>query len=419
MKRKILLDSLLGFLILSLWGCISAYQPEGTGQDDDYHVAAFYWPSMQDDPRSREVFWGEGIGEWEMIRKGEPLFKGHYQPRVPLWGYELDNDPGVMEKKIDAAADHGIDIFIFDWFWFDGEPFLESTLNDGFLKAGNRDRMEFFLFWGNHDATNGWNRHRYPYDTIIWEGEVDWENYRIIVDRVINRYFKQPNYYKIDGKPVFSLFDFGNLVKSFDGLEGTREALDYFREETEQAGLPGLHLLVEITRYAKYMRDRTRSMEGNELMDHIGFLSIAEREANEIMEYLGINSVTVYSWGLTNLDENYVRWAEGGVAYRERWDSILQIPVLPNVSMGWDNSLRHPDFGREHVVHLGNSPESFGMYLQEAREFLDQRPEQPPLIILNAWNEWIEGSYLEPDMKWGYGYLEAVKKIMSGKYDRN
>ena len=70
------------------------------------------------------------------------------------------------------------------------------------------------------------------------------------------------------------------------------------------------------------------------------------------------------------------------------------------------------------MVHFGNSPESFGMYLQEAREFLDERPEQPPLIILNAWNEWIEGSYLEPDMKWGYGYLEAVKKIMSGKYDK-
>jgi hypothetical protein len=121
---------------------------------------------------------------------------------------------------------------------------------------------------------------------------------------------------------------------------------------------------------------------------------------------------------LTNLDEDYVRWAEKGVAYRDRWDSILDIPFMPNVSMGWDNSLRHPDFGREQVVHIGNSPESFGMYLQEAREFLDARPEQPPLIILNAWNEWIEGSYLEPDMKYGYGYLEAVKQVMSGKYDK-
>jgi len=329
MNRKILSISLAGFMILSLWGCTSGSQQEVTEQDDDYHVAAFYWPSMQDDQRSREVFWGEGIGEWEMIRKGKPLFKGHYQPRVPLWGYELDNNPMVMEKKIAAAADHGVDIFIFDWFWFDGEPFLESTLNDGFLKAGNRDRMEFFLFWGNHAATNNWNRHRYPNDTLIWEGEVDWENYRLIVDRVINRYFKQPNYFKIDGKPVFSLFDFSNLVNSFDGLEGTKEALDYFRAEVEQAGFPGLHLLVEITRYTKYMRDRTRRMEGNELMDHIGIHSIAEKEANEIMEYLGINSATVYTWALANLDENYVRWAEGGVAYRDRWDSILEIPFMP------------------------------------------------------------------------------------------
>ncbi len=72
---------------------------------------------------------------------------------------------------------------------------------------------------------------------------------------------------------------------------------------------------------------------------------------------------------------------------------------------------------REAVVHRGNTPESFGAYLQEAKGYVDDRPGQPPLILINAWNEWVEGAYLEPDMKWGYGYLEAVKKVMSGTYD--
>ena len=91
---------------------------------------------------------------------------------------------------------------------------------------------------------------------------------------------------------------------------------------------------------------------------------------------------------------------------------------MPNVCVGWDNTPRYPQYGQDSTVHIGNTPESFAMYLQEAREYLDDRPEQPPLIIVNAWNEFVEGSYLEPDMKWGYGYLEAVKKVMSGTYDK-
>lgn len=87
------------------------------------------------DPMGPEVLWPEGTGEWEIIKKGNPRFEGHYQPKVPLWGYELDNDPQVMEKWIDAATDHGVNTFIFDWYWFNNGPFLEGCLNDGFLKA--------------------------------------------------------------------------------------------------------------------------------------------------------------------------------------------------------------------------------------------------------------------------------------------
>jgi len=402
MKKKILLNSLLGFLILSLWGCTSGSQQQVVNLNDDYDVAAFFWPSTHDEPRSREVMWGEGIGEWEVIRKGDPRFKGHYQPRVPLWGYEMEDDPAVMEKKINAAADHGVNIFIFDWFWFDGGPWLESTLNNGFLKAANRDRMEFFLFWGNHDVPgNLWNYHRYETDSLIFEGEIEWENFRIVVDRVINQYFKQPNYFKIEGKPVFAIFSTGELINSFEGLEGTKEAFEYFRAEVTKAGFPGLHLQVDCARFAWDIHKYT-----------------SEMEPNEIYDYLGINSVVMYTWYLAGIEEDYIRWAENGIAFRDRWDSILEIPFIPNVSMGWDNTPRYPEFGQDRVVHMGNTPESFAMYLQEAREYLNERPDQPPLIILNAWNEYVEGSYLEPDMKWGYGYLEAVKKVMSGKYDK-
>jgi hypothetical protein len=398
------------YLYMLLWpslallpGCISS--PGPVQKKPDCVVAAYVWPSCHDEPRSREVLWAEGTGEWEIIRKGDPRFEGHYQPRVPLWGYEMDDDPAVFEKKIDAAADHGINVFVFDWYWYDGEPFLESSLNNGFLKAKNRERMKFYIMWANHDV-NGtmWNRYRYPADTLLWNGEVTREDYRVMVQRIIRQYFQQPDYFTIRGEPVFSIFSFRDLVNSFRGLEGTREALDYFREEVVKAGLPGLHLQLI-----------TMGMSGKAGI--IGDEEANGMELNEIVEYLGINSMTTYNWRMAGVREDYIRWAEDGIALRNRWDSRLEIPYFPVVSIGWDNTPRYAGLGRESVVHTGNTPESFAAYLQQARDYLGLHPEQPRIILINAWNEWVEGAYLEPDMKWGYGYLEAVKKVMSGAYD--
>jgi hypothetical protein len=317
----------------------------------------------------------------------------------------MGDDPAAMEKKINAAADHGVNVFIFDWYWYDEGPFLESMVNS-FVKAPNTSRMKFYIMWANHDVPgNMWNHFRYKTDSLVWEGEVDWENYKIVVDRIIEQYFKQPNYYLIDGKPVFSVFSFADLVHSFEGIEGTREALDYLREKVKEAGFPGLHLQV--------VGRRTGDEPAIQLGNYAEPMGV-----NEVVAELGINSVTTYTWTMAGINEDYIQWAENGLANRNKWDALMDIPYFPCVSIGWDNTPRYPELGMESVVHIGNTPESFAAYLQEAKEFLRARPDQPKLIVLNAWNEYVEGSYLEPDMKWGYGYLEAVRNVMSGKYDK-
>ena len=227
--------------------CADRDRSQSDRKNSDYHVAAYIWPSCHDDPVGREVLWGEGHGEWEIIKRGTPRFDGHYQPRRPLWGYEHDDDPEVMERWIDAAADHGVNVFVFDWYWYDGGPFLEGCLNDGFLKARNRDRMQFYVMWANHTVKrNYWNCHRYGDDeSVLWSGSVDEENFRKVVDRVIGQYFSEPNYFKIDGRPVFSVFSLDELIASFDGdLERARKGMEYFREETREAGFPDLCLQI-------------------------------------------------------------------------------------------------------------------------------------------------------------------------------
>ena len=365
----------------------------------DYYVAAYIWPSCHHDERFGDILWPEGTGEWEVIKKGNPRFEGHYQPRQPLWGYEMDNDPKVMEKWIDAATNHGVNIFVFDWYWYDGGPFLESTLNDGFLKANNNSKMQFYIMWANHDVKhNYWNVHKYKDDTsILWNAVVDWDNYKIIVDRVIKQYFNQPNYFKIDGCPVFSVFSVDKLLESFGGdTKEARKALDYFREEVKKAGFPGLHI------------------QWNQGGGSVMSAESATNFSNRVNE-MGFNSVAMYNMG--GLAEDYLVYGANSIKIRAQMDSILNIPLFPCVSIGWDDTPRFPAKGIHDVVHYNNTPESFAALLSKAKKYAESHPEQPKLITINAWNEWVEGSYLLPDMLNGYGYLESVKKVVNGEYD--
>lgn len=386
----------ISFLILCL---VSKAQTAENHNKQEYDVAAYVWPSCHDDPLARRKLWPEGIGEWEVIKKGTPRFPGHYQPRQPLWGYEMDNDPRVVERWIDAAVDHGVNIFVYDWYWYENGPFLESALNDGFLKAKNNNKMRFYIMWANHDVKhNYWNYHLYGDDaSILFNAKVDWKNYKIIVERVINKYFKRPNYYKINGEPVFSIFSIEKLLESFDGsITEARKALDYFRAETVKAGFPGLH--IQWNQGGGNIMSRKQAENFRDKVDSMGF-----------------NSVAMYNMG--GMREDYIVYGTNSIKIREQMDSILKVPVFPCVSIGWDDTPRFPGKGMKDVVHYNNTPTSFAALLERAKRYVDNHPEQPRLITINAWNEWVEGSYLLPDMKNGFEYLKAVKNVMTGSFD--
>ncbi|MDR0697596.1 MAG: glycoside hydrolase family 99-like domain-containing protein, partial [Tannerella sp.] len=121
MKNSIILLSVC-VLLLSSYGRQYAQQT-GKPAKETYYVATYVWPSCHDEELSRNLLWPEGTGEWEVIRKGKKRFEGHYQPRRPLWGYEMDDDPQVVEKWIDVATSHGVNVFIYDWYWYNESPF--------------------------------------------------------------------------------------------------------------------------------------------------------------------------------------------------------------------------------------------------------------------------------------------------------
>ena len=391
--------SLTRVLIFScfVYGCTPPSKKEAPVKND-YYVAAYVWPSCHDDPAGTEKVWPEGTGEWEVIKKGNPRYEGHYQPKQPLWGYEMDNDPKVVEKWIDAATDHGVNVFIYDWYWYNEGPFLESALNDGFLKAKNNEKMYFYLMWANHDMPLKLINYHLHNDDTYWDAAIDWKNYQIIVDRVIRQYFQKPNYFKIEGQPVFAIFDFNKLLQCFGGgVEETRKALDYFREEARKAGFQGVHFQLNPGSGSLMSPEDAKKVAGK-------------------IEATGFNSVTLYNAG--NRSEDYIVYGSNTVKIWDQWSKTFNIPFFSCTSVGWDDSPRFPQYGMKNTIHFNYSPESFATLFSKAKRYADNHPNQPKLMIINAWNEWIEGSYLLPDMKYGFGYLEAVRDVMNGKYDR-
>jgi hypothetical protein len=364
-----------------------------------YDIGAYYWPAHHDEPRWR-AFMPEGQGEWQTIRKATPKFEGHLQPRVPLWGYLDEADPRVMEKKIDAAVSHGVNVFIFDWYWYDNQPFLEEALNRGFLGARDNDQIRFFIMWANHDATTLWDLERSHEHRIIWPGAVDRATFDRATRRLIERFFSHPSYYRIDGKPVLSIYELGTLIKGLGGVEATRDALDSLRAGVRKAGFPGLHL---------------QAILWGNIPESLGMVpGDRTRTQDNTIRYLGFDSLTNYQWcHYVRPRGNYKDWGETAIASWEKWAGEFSMPFFPHVSIGWDTNPRFKEL-KEDIVTDG-TPGLFADFLRRAMRFVDAGNLSPRLITVNSWNEWSEGSYLEPDALHGTQYLEAVRNTIAGK----
>ncbi|MDD6762408.1 MAG: glycoside hydrolase family 99-like domain-containing protein [Clostridiales bacterium] len=352
-------------------------------------VAAIIWPAFTGAEPRTKIFWEERYGEWQTVKK---RCEGQ-----PLWGYINEADPFVMEMQIEAAVSHGVNVFIYDWYWYDNRPFLENCLNDGFLKARNNDKMKFYLMWANHDASALWDmRNSDDFDTVIWNGFQNRAEFERIAERIIEKYFKLPNYYQIDGKPVFMIYEARNLLKGLGGYYETKDALKWFDDKAKEAGFKGVHIQhcrMEFDQLDKYIAETGKDMTEEEALKDLGYSSMSH--------YQFCNMFSMK-------DQTY----ENGIGLmKEAWEKFEKTPLTyyPHVSLGWNRNPRL-QFHDPYILK-NNTPENVEKAFRCAKEWVEAHPEEAPLIVVNSWNEWTEGSYFEPDTVNGYGFLEAAKKV--------
>jgi Glycosyltransferase WbsX len=361
-------------------------------------VMAYYFPQWHRDPVN-DALHDPGWTEWSVVKAATPRFPGHVQPKKPLWGYADESDPAHGSKIVDAALGHGLTGFIVDWYWFDNQPFLNGGLDRGLLGASRAADLKFALMWANHEWTD-----LYPaaaQQRTLLESPNSLEQVEGAFEHIIDRYLRHPSYWRISDAAYFSIYDVPTFAAGLGGMNAAATVLARFRDRARTAGAGNLHL---------------NAATNFQIADPA---SMATR--------LGLDSITHYTWW-HHRDSGFdtfptTPYPRAHARARQTWrEFLVTMPVayVPNVTVGWDPTPRTMPWPMDRErgypytsVLVGNSPPAIGSALRDAIEAV-ATAGGPQVVTINAWNEWTEGSYLEPDEEHGFEYLKHVQAAIDG-----
>ena len=337
-------------------------------------------------------------------RAARPWFPGHRQPRTPLWGEQDESDPLVMAREIDVAADAGIDAFIYDWYWYDGRPALHEALEQGFLRAPNRERIRFAVMWCPHDWPV-WTLDLLPDGRlkrpIVRPGPETPADVRRSLAYLISRYFHEPNYWRIENQPVIVIWELARLERIF-GQDGVRALLDEQRAEARRLGHAGIHF-------------HASSGGSSGLIGHFaeaGFDSYGDYNTIVAVHRKVAQGEPTVSYARCAANVVCRHWAER--------DAASPLPYFPNVGAGWDHTPRHrapeswppPKDWPGLPIVVEDTPAAFEALLRASLGYLNAQPAGPKVLTIGCFDEWTEGHYVLPDTDRGTGMLHALASAL-------
>lgn len=349
-------------------------------------VIAYYLPQFHPIPENDE-WWGPGFTEWRNVAKAKPFFPGHYQPHIPgdLGFYDL-RVPETRLAQAEMARQAGVEAFCYYHYWFAGEQLLERPF-DEVLRSGEPD-FPFCLCWANHSWTGIWFG---APDRVLKEqtypGMKDHEEHF----NWLLRAFSDDRYITVEGKPIFLVY---HPMEVPDIVRVT----DFWRELAVRAGLPGLYLIGVSKQHRWDPHEHGFDASVSERLPPLTRnVSDAYRSLQLKSKLLRKKLPTVYSY-----EEVLSR-----LVPREKPPYQDYPCVIPN----WDNS---PRSGLNGLILHDSTPELFRRQLKVALERVAPEAPSERIVFLKAWNEWAEGNYVEPDLKFGHDYLDVLKQELLG-----
>jgi lipopolysaccharide biosynthesis protein len=344
-------------------------------------VLAFYLPQFHEIPEN-DAWWGTGFTDWVNVEQARSLYDGHPQPVEPgeLGRYDL-SDPGVMRRQAALASDHGVDGFVMHHYWFDGRPLLDTPLSN--LLDDPTIDFPFALCWANENWTRRWDG--LDSEVLIAQSYSDGWADRFYDD--VLPALGDDRYLRVDGRPLLVLYRIGHI-------DNARAAIERWKERAKSDGLGGLHVLA--VAHSRQFEGLPRGIE--DCVDGlIQFPPLAG---------IGLKSVRKLAPGVSARLKGDVYSYDSAVNSADLTTTGPHgLRVHPGVMPGWDNTPRR---GESAYVFHGANPLSFRRWLARAAGAA-VADGQAPLLFVNAWNEWAEGAHLEPDVRFGRAYLEAVR----------
>jgi len=343
---------------------------------------AFYLTQFHAIPENDE-WWGKGFTEWTNVARGYPRFIDHYQPRVPrdLGFYDLGQD-GVLERQVEMARAAGIHGFSFYYYWFDGKRLLENPL-ERFLADRSID-FPFCLMWANENWTRRWDGQE---EELLMEQTYDPDRDADLIDD-LQRHFDDDRYIRIGGRPVL-------LIYRLDIIPDLRDSVDRWRRiwKLRHGEDP---LILAAQTFGNSDDPRPFGLDGafefppHQVGGHGGWLN-DELELLDPTFTAGVLSyATSMKASLSRLHPDF--------------------PLVKTIIPSWDNDARRQ--GQGLVVH-GSTPDLYENWLRGLADIATAHPvDGESLVFINAWNEWAEGAYLEPDVHYGAAYLNATARAL-------
>jgi hypothetical protein len=348
----------------------------------DVRLIAFYLPQFHPIPEN-DTWWGPGFTEWTNVTRGRPMYKGHNQPRRPAeLGYYDLRVREVRHRQAELAAKYGIHGFCYYYYWFSGRRLLERPLD--LMLADPELNFPFCVCWANENWSRRWDGSEN--DLLMEQKHLPEDPARFIED--LAPVLTDARYIRVDGAPLL-------LVYRPDIIPNVSAVLRTWRETAAALGIPQLHVCA---------------------VQSFGFTTGIEAGFDAMVEFpphtIGVGEITETVPDVSPRFKGKIYSFPDVVRCCLRLGSPVGLPVYRGLMAGWDNTPRRGE--RSHIFHNA-TPEHYEVWLRRLVDFTRRHHQgDRRLIFVNAWNEWGEGAYLEPDQKYQYGLLEATARAVFG-----